>query len=427
MNTTIGIGRKTLLTATLALLAGLGAQPMKAATVIVGTCEPGTQFSTIQAAVNAVNAGSVIHVCPGIYPEQVTISKKLTLTGVASGEADNPVLVIPAGGFVANTTSLTSGLPLAAQILVQSPAPTVTISNLAVDGSGNNLTGCSAARLIGVYYRNASGTLNYVVARNQAQDVPYFGCQGSAGLGIFVQSGGSGSSTVTIKNSSVRGFQKNGITANETGTVVTINGNSVVGAGPVGTAQNGIQIGYGATGKITNNVVADMVSSGDPSLGTAAGILLYGAGNMTITGNTVTNTQNGIPIVTTGSYPADGNTLTNNEVVNTRGGDGIDLCSNNNSLTSNTIFSSGQSGIHLDSSCGATGNNNAVSKNEVNEACAGILLGSGTGNTFPLPNTIANVTNATLAGDVCTPVSLAATHLASLAVSEGRNSSPARP
>jgi hypothetical protein len=83
---------------------------------------------------------------------------------------------------------------------VESPATNVTVSYLAVDGTGNNLnTGCSDPRLIGFYFRDASGTLNYVVARNQAQNTANFGCGGSAGLGVFVQSAGpSTPATVTV-------------------------------------------------------------------------------------------------------------------------------------------------------------------------------------------------------------------------------------
>jgi len=40
--------------------------------------------------------------------------------------------------------------------------------------------------------------------------------------------------------------------------------------------------------------------------------------------------------------------------------------------------------------------------NTINEACAGILLGSGSGNTTA-PNSFLNVTNTTLAGDTCAP------------------------
>src|SRR5450432_3472009 len=423
---TTALWRRVLLAAPMVILASLSAQQVMAASVVVvGNCVPNSvHFTTIQGAVDAVPSGSTIKICPANYPEQVVVNKNLTLTGVNSGTIDNPVLVIPSGGFVQNTASLTSGHPIAAQILVQSPATSVIITKLAVDGSNSNLNGgCGDTRLIGIYYQNASGTVGFVTARNQAQDAANFGCQDSAGLGIFVQSASPSTSTVTIQNSTVRGYQKNGITGSEVGTTVTIANNSVVGAGPTTTGQNGIEVGFGATGNVRNNTVADDDFNGDPTAGSGSGILIFDSGNMTITGNFVINVQNGIPIVTDGTLPADNHTVANNHVSNTHFGDGIDLCSNGNSVTGNVVFSSGQAGIHLDSSCGSTGNNNTVSKNTVNEACAGILLGSGTGNTFPLPNLVANVANTTLAGDVCTPAGLSKKRVGS----QGHISSPARP
>ena len=425
MITTTVVWRRAVLAPTIIIFAGLSAQQLTASVVAVGTCVPNVvQFTSIQGAVNSVPPGSTIKVCPANYGEQVVVNKNLTLVGVNSGTADNPVLVIPSGGFVANTASLTSGHPIAAQILVQSPATAVTISTLTIDGSNSNLnSGCDDTRLIGIYYQNASGTVNFAAVRNQAQNAANFGCQTSAGLGIYVQSASPSTSTVKIQNSTVRGYQKNGITGNEVGTTVTIIGNSVVGAGPTTTAQNGIQVGFGATGKVQNNTVADDDYNGDPAAGTGSGILIYDSGNMTISGNSVTNAQNGIPIVTDGAFPADTNAVSNNRVSDTHLGDGIDLCSNNNNVSGNIVFSSGQAGIHLDSSCGSTGNNNVVSKNTVNEACAGILLGSGTGNTFPIANIVANVANTTLAGDVCTPTVLIVRRVHS----QGHSSRPARP
>lgn len=419
--------RLSLAAAAIAVLAGLGAQTMMAATVYVGTCVANvTQYATIQAAVTAVKSGSTIRVCPGNYPEQVVINKNLTLTGIESGSAYNPVVMIPSGGFVANTTSLTNNSAIAAQILVQSPATDVTLRDLAVDGAGSNLnSGCSEPPLIGFYYQGASGTLNHVVARNQAQDTANFGCADSAALGIFVESGNSEDSTVTIKNSTVRGYQKNGITADETGTTVTIDGNSVVGAGPVNAAQNGIQVAFGATGRIENNTLADDDFNGDPALGIGTGMLIFASGNMTIMGNSVTNTQTGIVTVTDGGLTADGNTVTGNRVSDTHIGDGIDLCSNSNVVTGNAVFSSDGAGIHLDGSCGSTGSNNIVIRNTVNEACAAILLG-GSGNTISALNTFANVANTTLAGDVCT-VSVPSALAKSQVSSQGHNFRPARP
>ena len=147
----MGVWRRVMLAAIIIIFAGLGAQQLTASVVAVGTCVANVvQFTTIQGAINAVPPGSTIKICPANYPEQVVINKNLTLIGVNSGSADNPVLVISSGGFVPNTTSLTAGHPIAAQILVQSPATAVIISSLAVDGSNNNLnSGCDDARLIG--------------------------------------------------------------------------------------------------------------------------------------------------------------------------------------------------------------------------------------------------------------------------------------
>ena len=116
-------------------------QAAHASTVVVGTCKTGIQFATIQAAVNAAPIGATIDVCPGTYPEQITITKKLTVVGIASGQNDAAVVVAPAGGVVVNATDI-FGFPTAAQIFVQG-ATSVTISHLTVDGSANGLSGCA--------------------------------------------------------------------------------------------------------------------------------------------------------------------------------------------------------------------------------------------------------------------------------------------
>src|ERR1035441_1828887 len=111
-------------------------------TVAVGSCTTLVHFNTIQLAVNSVPAGSTVKVCPGTYPEQVTIANKnLTLIGVGPTAS---VVTVPAGGMVKNGTDL-AAFPVpdvAAQILVQNS--TVTISHLTVDGNGNGLDGCGS-------------------------------------------------------------------------------------------------------------------------------------------------------------------------------------------------------------------------------------------------------------------------------------------
>jgi len=406
------IKMKTLLRTITIVAAGLiacTAQTAQASTVQVGGCKTGlTNFTTIQAAVNAVPPGSTIQVCPGTYPEQVIIAQKVTITGVSSGSLDAPIVTVPASGLVANGVDIL-GNPVAAQIFVQN-ATGVTISRITVDGSNNQLTSCGSPNPIGIYYQNSSGTINDDVARNQLMAPDLQGCQ--LGLAINVESN-SGAPVVNITNNSVRNYDKNGITASGPGTGggpnVLVSGNTVIGLGATGViAQNGIQVGFGASGKVMGNNVADDIYTG-PTFG-ASGILIYASGGITVASNVVESTQLAIaPTTDPTAGSADNTFIDANHIGGTQTFDAIDLCSNNDTVESNVIFGSAQSAIHLDDECpgpGSTpsGNNNVVRTNTINEACAGILLGSGAGNTIGPNNTFFNVVNISLAGDSCPAV-----------------------
>jgi hypothetical protein len=414
------------------LIVFLAGQAAHASTVVVGSCKTGlTSFATIQAAVDAVPAGSTIDVCPGTYPEQVTINgKSLTIIGVLSGTNDAAILVPPSGGLLVNASDPT-GKPVAAQVFVEN-ATGVTISHLTVDGTGNALTGCGT-NLIGIYYQNSSGKIMDDVARNQILDPSDQGCD--VGLGIDVESD-SGAPAVTVSGSSVHNYQKNGITAGGPGTgggpVITITGNTVVGIGATpAIAQNGIQIGYGATGKVTGNYVIDDIYTG--STFAASGILIYASAGITASNNSVASTQFGIATTSDRSFgPADNTIISSNHIAGTQSFDAIDLCSNGNTADSNTISgNNAQSGIHVDDECpgpGSTpsGTNNTVKNNTINEPCAGILLGSGTPNTTT-PNTFFNVSFTTLAGNSCTAAASPLIRLGAAQTHQPLRPSPFRP
>ena len=421
---------------------------VSASTVVVvppstTSCKPTVpSYSTISEAVSSVPKGSTVYVCPGTYAEQVVITKSLTLTGLASNGttgtaasgSNNPVIVSPAAGVVVNTNDLygyPNGEPTAAQILVQTPSIAlatpivVNINNIVVDGSNNGISGCGTD-LVGIYYQNASGTVNHVTARYQELGPAYFGCQD--GLAIYAQSGygSGGTAVVTIEDSMVHDYDKNGITADGSGTVATISSNYIVGIGATTLiGQNGIQMSFGARGKITANTVTDDVYvnpsdcyTNDVPCYSATGILLYDSGGtsanpVTINTNTVSNTQGGIVAVTDGAETADYNTVSSNKVTSTPAIvvtgytyllDGIDLCSDNNTATSNTVFYSSGAGVHLDSSCtepssSPSGANSSATSNTVNEACAGVLLGS-SGGTATSTSSF-NVVETTAVGDSC--------------------------
>jgi parallel beta-helix repeat protein len=387
----------------LALIAAAGillaSQISWASTVVVGHCRSGLlSFVTIQAAVNAVPAGTIIFVCPGTYPEQVEITgKNLILTGVQAGTLDAPVVASPAGGLVENATNFhADGNNIAAQIWVHDiPTGTVNISNLTVDAANNGIN--CAPSPVGILYQNASGTVAHVATRNQVTSPDSNGCQ--SGYGILVQSNGP-LSTLNVNNSTVRNFQKNGIVGQEADATLNATGNTVLGQGPTtGAAENGIEIAFGANGKIGSNSVSDFVYS--PGTAGASGILLFDSGNVTITSNTVANSQYGIAIAESAAGNADTNTVTSNKVYGTHLFDGIDVCSDHNTVKSNTVSSSGEAGIHIDGTCGGGNVNNIVTGNIINEACAGVLSGPAT--TGFSPNTYFNVVNTVVSGDTCGP------------------------
>jgi Right handed beta helix region len=398
----------------LSLLVALISSQAFSLVATVGLCAGGgNHFNTIQAAVNAVSSSpnSTVKVCPGTYPEQITITTNLTLLGVVGGTADAAVVTVPADGLAANNVTDIFGFPTAAQIFVQNA--TVTISHITVDGANDGLTGCGVDA-IGIYYQNSSGTITDSAVRNVLLPASLQGCQD--GLAINVESN-AGTPAVTISNNSVRNYDKNGITASGPGTAgvgpnVTITGNTVVGLGPTTvTAQNGIQVGGGASGKITSNIVTDDIFTNSPDCASAgtctgsSGIIIFASAGVVVSGNTVESTQFGIVPVTdpASGGSANSTTIKSNHIGGTQTFDAIDVCSDGNLVQSNFIYGSSQDGIHLDDSCPpSTGGNNTVSGNTINEGCAGILLGSGTSNTTT-PNTFMNVTHTTLAGDVCTP------------------------
>jgi Right handed beta helix region len=391
-------------------LIGIGALAPKtasAAMLRVGSC-PGATFSTIQAAVNASAGGDTVQICPGTYREQVTIAKNLTLVGIESNTADAAVITSPKVGMIPNVPDVES--PIAAGIAVR--LALVNIANVVVDGSKNGFKSCSVD-VVGIFFQNTTGSIDHVATRNQELGPGLSGCQD--GEGIWIQ----GKGTVTVTNSSVHAFQKNGITVNESGTSATIAYNTIEGQGPTsGASENGVQVGFGARATVQFNSIIDSIWAPDTILDpedSATGILVYASQGVVVTRNTVGNTQNAIVFVgddQAGS--ANDGQVTYNQVFGTHIFDGIILCSDNNFAGYNTVNHSDEAGINLQGqeACGLvqkTGNNNNVVGNSINEACAGILKGPDTSGNSLLTNAFYNDVNTILTANSCPAiVSLAA-------------------
>ena len=312
------------------------------------------------------------------FNEQVTVSKAIKLVGQTGA-------IIQPSPLVANTTSLTSGNAIAAAIWVTAGTTGVTISNLIVDGSQNQIAGC-LPNPIGVYFQNASGTVSHNAVRYFELGSGLEGCQ--AGIGIFAQADGTGGiSNVTATANSIHDFQKGGIVGNETGTTLTATSNVVTGFGPTPyIAQNGIQIGFGATGTITGNTVSNVAYT--PCVNTATcpgsstGVLIYDpSGVITTSSNNVSNTQGAIYYLSASNGKISANTISNTFVY-----DGIAIDTDGtgpgtgNTVNQNIIMNSSESGVYVNTS------GNSVTANTIVETPIGIWFAdtsnTQTGNKF---------------------------------------------
>jgi hypothetical protein len=369
---------------------------------------PNAGFTSIQAAVNAAGSGDRINVCPGIYREQVKVNKPLTIRGIEVGN-QHLSLIMP-NAVLANSTSTTTGNPIAAIFLVEG-TERVTLTHLAIDGANNGLADCSA-NLVGIFYRNASGTIQDGAVRNIQLAPSLFGCQ--AGLGVLVQSGGGGRSRVDILNNSIHDYQKNGIVASEARTEVRISGNGVSGIGSTPLiAQNGIQVSFGAKGEIDNNTVinhlyAQCTAASCPFF--AANILVFESDDVTVSRNSTGNAQVNI------YYQGDRGEVFHNTILQSPVFDGIDLVGDRNHANGNDVKNSGAAGVFV------LGNRNEVNNNQINEAPIGIFQDTPSSNNHFNGNDFDNV-----GLNVVLVPGLAARTLQNAPPNTVRNASVARP
>jgi hypothetical protein len=323
----------------LLFLLALAAQvPLASATVTyqVGACLPKlTSFTTIQGALNATPTPNLVEVCPGSYPEQVVVGFPVTIEGISAGGATGAMIVVPPGGLkVSATTDLDASV--AAQVFVQSGGQEVNLSNVTIDGTGNNVS--AGVVIAGAFYLGSSGTLDHLTIQNQNGN--------GEGVGVMFQ-GGMPVASVTVENSSMQGFDNGGITGGtNTGVselTATIRDNYLTGGAPVCNPDCipvGIFFGVGTTASITGNLITGGYAGimvGSPQgpisvskntiVGSANGIQGF-AGAVSVTSNAIYNTS------ATGIW---GNALaTGNTIV--QSGTAIDFDCLDDTVHSNTIL-----------------------------------------------------------------------------------------
>ncbi|MEL7636784.1 MAG: right-handed parallel beta-helix repeat-containing protein [Anaerolineaceae bacterium] len=244
-------------------------------------------YTTIQAAINAAAIGDTIQVAAGTYEETVDIiDKDLTLIGQPGAIIKSPV-EIPAR----------TGTAWKAIVFVHHS--NATIDGFTIDGAGR---GNLNSKFLGVQFFEADGVLKNSTVTNVTW-TPFNGAQ--EGIGFYAYNAVQPARSVSLQDNTFVNNQKGDVNIYGSPLNVIIDGNTFTGHGNTSIlAQNGVSFQGGATGSVKDNSFSGYSYSKEPSdqwNWGAAGLLLYGAGDVTLGGeNNFTGNDNHLYIYDSG-------------------------------------------------------------------------------------------------------------------------------
>ncbi len=294
---------------------------------------------TIQGAIDAASAGDTINVAAGTYPEQITITKSLTLIGAGEGTT---TIISPA----TRALSVTQGANIHDYLLAAyalSGTIDVRVEGFTLDVNGLNKT-TGTARLDGVFFRDVKDTGGSMAGLFASTIHNFAATPDYESWGVAAY----GDSLLTLNDNTISDYTRDGVLV--VGGNVTISNNTVTGSA---TPLNGINIQDVTAGAITGNTVTGHTRS-DPWA--AGGIVTWASTGLTISGNHVNGNFYGIDLL-----------------------DGSD----NNIVQNNVLTDNIKRAITLDNS-----DNNTVSGNVITGPVAGTddvgiaLVNNSTGNTI---------------------------------------------
>lgn len=247
--------------------------------VNVGTYNPGYDIGVDGVVFNDTTYDFEPGVCS-------TSTSDTTITLLADCTETTP-WTVPAGFRLdGGGHTLTAADPDASQAFVgaavqNTPGYTMDVTNLHIVGASSVL---DCRTFTGIDFVDGGGSVENTTIDNLLRG-GYTGCQN--GLGIHAFNSAATPVSLVVDGNTISRYNKNGITVN--GAIsATVTNNTVTGAGPLGSgyaAQNGIQIGFGASGLVSGNSVSGNWYT--PTSDVACGLLFYQASGVKQKANTL--------------------------------------------------------------------------------------------------------------------------------------------
>jgi hypothetical protein len=251
---------------------------------------PNAQFTRIQDAVDAAGPNDAIKVCPGTYDEQVTIGPGKDGLRLFS--------LVPLKAVIRMPVLEATGQPRS--IVTVRGSTDVSVWQFTITGPFY-FPGCAEAvdRHTGVRIIDASATLygNHITNVRNANPA-LLGCQDGIGVLVGRQLEGQGG-TATLRNNTIDLYQKGGVVVDGPDASATITQNEIdgdLGLTPT-IAQNGVQVGRGASADVDHNEIRNNFFARIGSDDSASGVLLFETpAPVTVDHNDVVNNGVGIAI-----------------------------------------------------------------------------------------------------------------------------------